>query len=346
MNIRSIIITAVLLTMALTGCHSDYCTVKGTIKGVKDGTELELEDAWNQYKVVEKTKVENGSFEFHPQVSAPTHVYLYSTDGQQLKDFILEPGTILVDVDDDDEMDCFTGATGTISNDTRRKYRELNNAGDKGAAEAIMDQVLNAEQTGPLALYFAGTAIKPSFYTLKVLERLSPELSGTTYATALKDELTRRVRTEPRAEGSDIVPIFIDMEYPDAEGETVSLSSVVNNPVNRFVIVDFWATWCVPCVAAIPQLREVYAKYHPKGVEIYSVSEDSSVETWKAFLAPNGMNWINVLDNAPGRKDSKAWNDYALNGIPTVIVIDCQSREIIARGNHLDLDSILASFLQ
>jgi thiol-disulfide isomerase/thioredoxin len=81
--------------------------------------------------------------------------------------------------------------------------------------------------------------------------------------------------------------------------------------------LDFWAIWCDPCRDAVPELRALYEKYHEKGLEIYSVSEDQSKARWKAFIADNGMTWINVLDDNGGRKNSKAWFDYALHGIPT-----------------------------
>ena len=108
------------------------------------------------------------------------------------------------------------------------------------------------------------------------------------------------------------------------------------------MLLDFWATWCGPCIKSVPQLREIYAKYHDRGLEIYSVSEDQNKDSWKSYIKENGMIWVNVLDDNAGRKKSKAWYDYALNGIPTMLLIDGQSGEIIDRGNQLDLDGILS----
>ncbi|MBQ9888859.1 MAG: DUF4369 domain-containing protein [Bacteroidales bacterium] len=123
------------LVISLVGCkpQPEYCTVKGSIQGVKDGAELELQDAWNKFKVVATATVENGTFEFHPSFKAPTHVYLYAVDPKdvyanpldwgQLKDFFLEPGTIIVDVRAEDEADMCTGATGTVLNDAYHRIR-------------------------------------------------------------------------------------------------------------------------------------------------------------------------------------------------------------------------------
>ena len=339
---KGIIITVLASMMVLCGCQCiDYCVLKGTVKGVKDGARLELQNAWDNWRIVGKTKVRNGTFEFHPWVTSTTHVYLYQGD-KQLKDFFLEPGTIVVEVDADDKMDCFTGAAGTPSNDAYRESLALTGE----AKKEFLDQFLASEQTGPLVLRYADYYnIWPSCQALDALERLSPELAALPRTAELKEELARRVKTEPRTEGSDFVPIYIDMEYPDAGGNPVSLASVVDNPRNRYVLLDIWATWCGPCVEDIPLLKEIYSKYHGKGLEIYSVSEDANGDRWKNFLTENGMEWINVLDDNAGRKNSKMWKSYALNGIPTQLLIDGDTGEIIARDNHLDLDAILSELL-
>ena len=336
---------ATVLMIGLIGCHNnqpEYCTVKGTIKGLKDGTKIRLEDEFDHFKVIETTRVKDGTFEFHPRISTPTHVYLYSSDDQQLKDFFLEPGTIVVDVDAADEEDLdVSNATGTYSNDIFKKIEELEDSGNQDAADAIKQEVINAEQAGPLALYYAAHW-NSSAEALGILDRLIPELAEKQYVAELREELTRRMKTEPAPEGSK-PNCFIDMTYPDPNGKPVSLSSVVKNPNNRYVLLDFWATWCGGCVESIPQLKELYAKYHEKGLEIYSVAENPDVDYWKTFIKERGMTWVNVCDDQPGR-DSKAWKDYTLPGIPTVLLIDGETGAIIAR--DVDMDKILGELLQ
>ncbi|MCR4825632.1 MAG: AhpC/TSA family protein [Bacteroidales bacterium] len=340
-----LMVAAVALAIGVSGCRNnqpEYCTVKGTIKGLKEGTKIRMEDEFNHFKVIETTRVKDGHFEYHPRISSPTHVYLYSQDDIQLKDFFLEPGTIVVDVDASDEKDYeVNNATGTASNDIFKKIDELENSGDQEAAEALKREVINAEQAGPLALYYAAHWYS-SAEALGILDRLMPELAEKQYVAELREELTRRIKTEPAPEG--IKPnYFIDMTYPDATGKPVSLKSVVNNPANRYVLLDFWATWCSGCVEKVPQLKELYTKYHEKGLEIYSVAENPDVEYWKTFIKKNGMTWVNVCDDQPGR-DGKAWKDYTLSGIPTVLLIDGETGAIIAR--DVDMNKILGELLQ
>ncbi len=345
LTVCCLMVAAVALAIGVSGCRNsqtEYCTVKGTIKGLKEGTKIRLEDDFDHFKVIETTRVKDGKFEFHPRISTPTHVYLYSQDDTQLKDFFLEPGTIVVDVDASDEEDYeVNNATGTTANDIFKKIDELENSGDQEAVEALKREVINAEQAGPLALYYAAHW-NSSAEALGILDRLIPELADKQYVAELREELTRRIKTEPAPEGSK-PNYFIDMTYPDATGKPVSLKSVVNNPANRYVLLDFWATWCSGCVEKIPQLKELYAKYHEKGLEIYSVAENPDVDYWKTFIKEKGMTWVNVCDDQPGR-DGKAWKDYTLPGIPTVLLIDGETGAIIAR--DVDMDKILGELLQ
>lgn len=336
--------------MGLAGCQpapSGNCIVKGTVQGVRNGTRLELQDKWDDFKVVGTGRVRNGTFEIHPETSGPAHVYLYVHNGPQLKDFLLEPGTILVEADAIDESTLFLGATGTPANDLFHRINVLENSGQKETAYALMDSILAEKQADPLALRVADHHCKSASQYLKVLDKLTPELAAMPYVAQLRDDLTRRIQTEPRAEGGDFVPVYIDMEYPDVQGNPVKLSDVVNDPANRYVLLDFWATWCGPCREAVPKLRDIYAKYHGKGLEIYSVSVDVSKneKKWKQFIEENKMDWIHVLEGQGSGKKSAMTEAYALDGYPTLLLIDGSSGEILARDHHLDLDALLANLL-
>jgi thiol-disulfide isomerase/thioredoxin len=325
---------------------SGDCVVKGTVQGVRNGVRVELTNAWDNFKVVGTGVVRDGAFEIHPRFSGPAHVYLYThgRKGIQLKDFILEPGTILVEATAEDESLLSTGAVGTPYTDLLHRYRDLLHSGQTGDAMTIRDSVMAEDPAGPMALYFSANH-ESAAKALATLDRLAPELASMPFVADLKEELTRRARTEPRTSDSEPAHLFVDMEFPDADGNPVKLSDVVGNPANRYVILDFWATWCSPCREALPKLKEVYAKYHGRGVEIYSVSEDVNEKNWKQFIRDNGMVWINVRDTKPGRGKGTMWETYALSGIPTVLLIDGETGEILARDNHLDLDAILSGLL-
>ena len=357
MNGKTLFTFFVSLMIGFSACHPymESCTVKGTVQGVKDGAELVLQDEWNKWKTISTTTVENGTFEFHPRIAAPTHVYLYAKnpddvfanpyDGGQLKDFFLEDGTIIVDVHAEDELDMGTGATGTVLNDAFHKILTA----DPEAREALWEDAIGDERTNLLALVHADDYPDDLARASETIDRLSPDHAKTykRYISTLKNKLIRRAEAAGRRnkaleeEVNLVGQRYIDMEYPDADDKRVSLSSVVANPANRYVILDFWATWCMPCLESIPMLKEVYAKYHDKGLEIYSISQDSKAKEWKSFVEENGMNWINVLASS----GSKVYKDYGIEFIPRVFLIDCQTGEILVHEAHPDLESILSDLL-
>lgn len=125
---------------------------------------------------------------------------------------------------------------------------------------------------------------------------------------------------------TDVGQKYINITLPNVEGEEVSLSDVIE--ANKVVLIDFWASWCSPCMGEMPYLLEAYATYHDKGFEIYGVSLDESNENWKKAIETQGMKWVNVSD-VTGWQTSAA-QEYSVNSIPTNFLVNAEG-EIIAK---------------
>ena len=121
---------------------------------------------------------------------------------------------------------------------------------------------------------------------------------------------------------------YIDIVQKDADGKEVSLKSVIETEGNKYVLIDFWASWCGPCMGEVPFLVDTYAKYHDKGFEIYGVSFDSDRDAWLNAIESKKMTWVHVSD--VNGWDNQARNDYAVNGIPANYLIDCATGKIVA----------------
>lgn len=119
---------------------------------------------------------------------------------------------------------------------------------------------------------------------------------------------------------------YSNITLPNVEGQEVSLKDVVE--ANKVVLLDFWASWCRPCMGEMPYLLEAYATYHDKGFEIYGVSLDDDGEAWKKCIEQQGMKWVNVSELAGWQ--TAAAKQYAVNSIPANFLLNAQG-EIIAK---------------
>ena len=95
---------------------------------------------------------------------------------------------------------------------------------------------------------------------------------------------------------------------PRLEGRTLAGDSVtLASLAGRVVLVDFWGTWCGPCVAEIPNLRKLRERFAKKRFTLLSVNSDKDLDVLRRFVSSNRIDWVNVLDGRPDGPIATAW---------------------------------------
>ena len=108
----------------------------------------------------------------------------------------------------------------------------------------------------------------------------------------------------------------LELSFADLKGKHIDIKDYTG----KVVLVDFWATWCGPCVAALPELKETYLKYHPKGLEVMGISLDKEKDTLEKFLRDENMTWPQHFDG--GGWESDLVRKFEIEGIPTMWLVD------------------------
>lgn len=110
-----------------------------------------------------------------------------------------------------------------------------------------------------------------------------------------------------------------DFTLPDLNGQNLSLSSLHG----KYVVLDFWATWCVWCIKGFPKMKEYYEKYQDK-LEIVGMNCSDPKSKWKECVSENELPWPQV--RIP--KDSQLYDDYVMNGLPTKVIVDPKGKVV------------------
>lgn len=132
-------------------------------------------------------------------------------------------------------------------------------------------------------------------------------------------EIAERIALLSKVETGKTAPVF-SQATPDDKNVSIA------DYKGKYVLLEFWASWCGPCRAEIPNLINEYEKFKNKGFDILSVSLDDDKAKWKAAMEQHNMPWVQVSDLKGWKNDAARL--YGVNAIPANFLIDPNGRII------------------
>jgi thiol-disulfide isomerase/thioredoxin len=364
-------------------------SLKGRLVGQDTGI-IVLRYAPKSSWVFDTANIENGKFLFQGEIIEPTRATLIKGDRQA--EFYLDPAKMDITLEYESFTDFkLSGSKTQIEEDIMNKMvkptndkldlwrqkrnfvsdsiKNMNDEVKKKKLESELNDIDNQwflarkelDQTwlkfvlenpkSYVSPYYLSILVGNDVLSLDsmnlVFHVLDTAIQNSKYGNLIKEKITKKENTRLGA----LAP---DFKAYDINKEIVTLSEFKDKSI---VLLDFWASWCVPCRQSIPYLKTLYKKYQPEGFEIISVSIDMKKDAWLQAIKEEGIDiWHNipVAENyASGpafiTKDDIYYN-YDVGAVPTYLLIDRNSRIVgqwkgLSAENEKSLNDQIAGLL-
>lgn len=321
--------------------------IQGTVADSQaDGKQVYLVK-YGEEAPIDSAVVTNGAFTFQGEQATPTLCVLYVGDQEMRRVnagenapytavFTLENARLQAVLDEE-----APAVTGTPENDAFKALQDQIK-GIRAQADPLTDQLKSDDEAvkeAAMERYEAIEAEASQALKAYVEANCDKQVAAKVFSDArydISDEDQEAILAKANAtfkavpgidnminhlnilKNSAVGKKFIDFEMADADGKMHKLSEFVGN--GKVVLIDFWASWCPPCRADMPNLVAAYRQYKSKGFEIVGISLDSKADAWAKGVKDLGITWTQLSD-LQGWKNAGAAL-YGVNSIPHTVLVD------------------------
>lgn len=358
---------ACLLLLMVVGCQKPKFHIDGHITGMKNGSYVMLfKFKGDTIFSADTTTIQNNHFIFEgPEFLDDVSILTAGNYPDKVKatEVVLDKGNIIVN------LDSVPLVTGSAMNDNynwfKKKYADysakiataIKNGADpekyptdsklQVLYDSIRDYKLffildNIKNPVGLRLFkndIIHNNIDDSMFQVILSQIPQKFLSDRLIVESIED---KRISLEKNAQRLTLAgKKYIDFDLLTPENKAVKLSDYMGH--SKFTVIEFWASWCAPCIAEVPKLNEVYSKYKDKGLKIISISLDTRMNDWQRVIKEVNAPWIHLSDlkGTP----SALTEAYGVLGVPHSLLIDENGIITAVKVNGQVLEMILEQAL-
>jgi thiol-disulfide isomerase/thioredoxin len=214
------------------------------------------------------------------------------------------------------------GADALSAKNSLAMVQWLGSAKDPAGQLKVLDEVAAFAKANPESpevaeslAFMANVGAASNDVSKKVIEVIRTNLKG-------DDAKELLAQLDAEQAQKDLVGKPLAFEGRTTTGDTFKTDSLRG----KVVLVDFWATWCGPCIAELPHVKKMYADFHDKGLEIVGVSSDSTDGEVNDFIKENGTTWVQLREASQTGSSNQhpLAKRFQVNGIPQYFLIDRQ----------------------
>ena len=358
-----IIIAWVLLGMTGRGQETEGFHIIGNLGGSLGGFLVLVGSGPEGVVKLGETEMVNGNFEFRGKVNGLMLAYILTDQKQPIatlmlenRSFKLKAGSTGIVVEGGELQRVWNEFEAVNREISRQKFqveqqakaayavqnqlqlRELQDDFDEFMKQIHQkqDSLLETNKETPAAACFVASVMDQLDY--KGVTELYSMLGETAKSSFFGQLIRQRLARLRNLEVGGTVP---DFKAATINGDTVSLYATQA----KVKLVDFWASWCVPCRQEMPMLRKIYEKYHQKGLEIISFSLDTQKQDWAKAVRDDKITWPNISD-LKGSESGIVSALYFVRDIPYTLLLD-ENNRVIAKGlRGNDLRKKVAALLE